>query len=74
MVENFFLKKNIEEEKRWQEEREEEEMDLVISFSLLKGSWNDSLENILKSGTYVSNLKPSSPFSSQETMVCCNTL
>ena len=42
----------MKKKKRWQEEREEEEMDLVISFSLLKGSWNNSLESILKSGRF----------------------
>ena len=51
MVEEVFPKRNIEEEKRWLDEREEE-MDLVISFSLLKGSWAESLESILKSGGF----------------------
>ena len=72
MVEKVFPKRNIEEEKRWLDEREEE-MDLVISFSLLKGSWADSLESILKSGGFQPNFTFSS-CSSQETMDCCNTL
>ena len=75
MVEKVFPKRNIEEEKRWLDEREEE-MDLVISFSLLKGSWAESLESILKSGGFqpqTSNIDCFT-FSSQETIDCCNTL
>jgi len=44
-----LLDTGLAEGERWLEEREED-LDLVISFSLLKGSWADSLESILKSG------------------------
>ena len=65
----------MKKKKRWLEEREEE-MDLVISFSLLKGSWADSLESILKSGGFqpkTDNFTCSS-CTSQETTDCCNIL
>ena len=55
-------------------EEREEECDLVISFSMLKGSWGDCLESVLKSGGFNLTFCVTFFCSSQETMDCCNTL